>query len=157
MKGDSPAHSQIANRPLRLEDELIETTVHSDAVQKLEQERAVLHRFEKLDSSAKPTVEGGLTHFTYLEDYWVKKELMRKTWSKHGRQVTAQLLKCAFEFVLPTNNHFRALQWLTKGYAPETMAEEPPTLTARSSHTSSRHEGSAWDLQTEKSIGEATL
>ncbi|EIM87406.1 uncharacterized protein STEHIDRAFT_156377 [Stereum hirsutum FP-91666 SS1] len=114
LKGDSPAHSQIAGRLRRLEDDLIETEVHSDALQKIEDERAVLHRFKVLDSSATPAVEGGEKHLTYLMDYWVKKETVWKSWSKHGCKVAAQLLGCTFDFVLPTTNHLERFNGLLK-------------------------------------------
>ncbi|EIM79023.1 uncharacterized protein STEHIDRAFT_164089 [Stereum hirsutum FP-91666 SS1] len=106
--------SEIITRLVRLEDALVASLVHVDAIRLVTAERETLEALKASDPSAATAADAGISHLKYLSDNWVDDEMLWKSWSNHGRHVAAKILGCTFEFVLPTTNHLESFNNLLK-------------------------------------------
>lgn len=116
LKSDSPmvGAAEIAVRLLRIEEALIKSLEHSEAVGLIESEKETLELLKTVDQSAAAAADGGIAHLDYLMRTWVKHESVWKSWSDHGRHIAAALLGCTFEGVLPTTNHLESFNEVLK-------------------------------------------
>lgn len=109
LRGDAPivGAPEIAIRLVRLEESLIRTLEHSEAVVLIESEKETLQLLKAMEASALAAAEAGIAHLNYYEPVW-------KSWSKRGRHIAAALSGCTFEGVLPTTNHLESFNEVLK-------------------------------------------
>jgi hypothetical protein len=111
LKGKSPAFIQLKSRMQRIEESLVSTVVHENAMQIVLDEVKTLELMK--GTAHEVAAERGLQHLHYLSSYWLSKDLWA-SWSDFARHSAAQVLGCAFEGVLPTTNHLEAFNGLLK-------------------------------------------
>lgn len=116
LKTNSPATGvgEVRVRLSRLEEELIGTTSHEDALRLVATERTTLERLKVVDPTAALAVDGGLAHLDYLSANWVDRIQIWKSWSAHGRNIAAGILGCTFDWVLTTTNHLESFNNVLK-------------------------------------------
>lgn len=116
LKTNSPATGigEVRIRLSRLEDELIHTKTHEDALHLVATERSTLEQLKTLDPTATFAADGGIAHLDYLSVHWVNTVEIWKSWSDHGRNIAAGILGCSFGWVLPTTNHLESFNNLLR-------------------------------------------
>ncbi|EPQ52484.1 hypothetical protein GLOTRDRAFT_95391 [Gloeophyllum trabeum ATCC 11539] len=112
LRGNSPVHLTVKNRLRRVEEALVKTTTLDEARTVIAQEQEFFEAM--LDGTHAGIAKNGLDHLVnYLLGYWCK-EALWCSWSDYGRQVTARIMKCPFEGVLPTTNHLESFNCVLK-------------------------------------------
>lgn len=91
---------------------LILSTVHSEAIQLIENERQIL-ALTAADPNAKKSVENAIKHLDYLQINWIP-EVMWRCWSQYGRNRASGILGIPVEGVLPTTNHLESFNAILK-------------------------------------------
>jgi len=111
----SPDAVIVRGRVKHLHDALIHTTVIDEARVLLEKDMKVLVEMKdkQQDGGGSAAVECGITHITYLCDYWTTPALWQ-SWSDFGRNIARTILKCEIEGVLTTTNHLESFNGLLK-------------------------------------------
>ncbi|EIM88165.1 uncharacterized protein STEHIDRAFT_120371 [Stereum hirsutum FP-91666 SS1] len=105
---------EVRIRLSRLEDELIRTKSHEDALLLVATERSTLEQLKTVDPTAVFAADGGIAHLDYLSVHWINTIEIWKSWSDHGRNIAAGILGCSFDWVLPTTNHLESFNNLLK-------------------------------------------
>ncbi|KLO10035.1 hypothetical protein SCHPADRAFT_833081 [Schizopora paradoxa] len=111
-KGSPFWNDLVRDRLCQLEENLLSSVLHADAMKLIEQQRVDLQAITS-EADAKKASAAGLKHISYLTQHWMPIPLW-SGWSQFGRSHASRLLGVELEGVLPTTNHLESFNAVLK-------------------------------------------